>query len=185
MGILSKVEDHSSALPHDWALMGDAAFAGNLDGTDFEAVGFYLQSPNAFHPWTDKEIFEVPGPKLPIYVANSNGINDAHDCIGQLQALHVPKGKVVAYDMETRIDKTLCAHFEGVMVSAGYRVWIYGSASTVFENPSINGYWVADYRQTLFMYNHMQTRATQCIEGNRYDTSTVKRWILDQNQLWK
>lgn len=166
----------------DWASMGDAAFAVNLDGTSFDAVGGYLHSPNAYHAWDRTDWRPIPGPKLPIYVATMNGRTDAEDCLIELQTLDVPKGKVIAYDLEGRIDVTLVASFGAVMQHHGYKVWVYGSADSVFGNPQLNGYWVADYLYHEFMYNHPGVRATQWTDGPKYDQSTVKRWELAN--LW-
>jgi hypothetical protein len=169
----------------EWPLCADAAFAANLNGTAFPIVAGYLQSANAFHPWSDNDFLTLHGPKLPIYVANSDGRKDAEQALQQLEHLDVPfhKDIYVAYDLETRKDDTLVSKFSALMNHYGFRVLVYGSASTVFENPKCNGYWVADYLQTLFMYSHMGTRMTQCIEGELYDTSTVKPWIVPY--FWK
>lgn len=166
----------------DWLTMGDAAFPQNLDGTSFDIVGGYLASPNALNAWTRNDWRPIPGPKLPIYVANFNGRIDAENALLELATLDVPKGKVVAYDMETRIDVTCVASFGAVMQHHGYKVWVYGSASTVFGNPQLNGYWVADYLRTPFMYSHPGVRATQWTDGPKFDQSTVKRW--EASNLW-
>jgi hypothetical protein len=174
MGLFEKVETD------DWATMGDAAFADNLDGTDFDAVGGYLQSPQAFHPWSEQDFFNVPGPKLPIYVAGMNGKNDAERVLPQCQSLGIEfhKGIYIAYDMEGRVDKTCVASFGAIMQHYGFKVLVYGSAFSVFDNPQLNGYWVADFVQRRMMYSHPGVRMTQCIEGELVDQSTVKRWTL-------
>lgn len=169
----------------DYATMGDAAFANNLDGTDFDAVAGYLHSPEAFHGWSEGDFFAIPGPKLPIYVATMNGTNDANQTLEQVKSLGIPfhKGIYVAYDLETRIDKSCVGAYGALMQHYGFKVLVYGSASTVFNNPQLNGYWVADYVQHRFMYSHMGVRMTQCIEGELYDVSTVKRWTLQS--FWR
>jgi len=172
----------------EFSSMGDAAFPHNLDGTSFDAVGGYLQSPNAFHGWmpTDWKLFR--GFKLPIWVANfgaKNGINDGSEIVRQLHELGVPKGKLVALDLEESQDTTYVEHCYQVVSGAGYKMWVYGSASTVFANPPCNGYWVADFVQppAPFMYNHPKARATQWKRGNNYDTSTVLGWTL--REFWR
>ena len=161
--------------------MGDAAFADNLVGTAFQAVGGYLDAPNAFHPWSEADWDTVPGPKLPIYVGGTNAVGDADSCVQQLRALQIPAGKYVALDMETRSgsrDGQYAAGFGAVVQHNGYGVLVYGSASTVFNLPQLNGYWVADYLFVPFMYSHSGVRATQWTDGAKYDQSTVKPWIL-------
>lgn len=176
MGLFEKVQQSG-----DWATCGDAAFATGLDGTAFDAVGGYFHSPNATHGWSEQDWFEIPGPKLPIYVAGMNGRADAESALAQCQSLGIEfrKGIYVAYDLETRVDKTCVASFGAVMQHYGFKVLVYGSASTVFDNPQLNGYWVADYLQIgPFMHSHMGTRMTQWTDGEHFDQSTVKRWIL-------
>jgi hypothetical protein len=179
MAILQKV------VTDDYATMGDAAFANNLDGTDFDAVAGYLHSPMAYHAWSEGDFFTIPGPKLPIYVATMNGTNDANASLEQLKGLGVPfhQGKYVAYDLETRVDRSCVGAYGALMQHYGFKVLVYGSASTVFNNPQLNGYWVADYVQHRFMYSHMGVRMTQCIEGELYDVSTVKKWTL--GSFWR
>ena len=165
-----------------WATMGDAAFAANLDGTSFDVVAGYLSTPNADHPWTVNDWRGIPGYKLPIWAGGMNGLQEAEACLSQMQYLDIPKGKVVALDMETRVDVSYVSAFGAVMQHNDYLVWVYGSASTVFGNPQLNGYWVADYLYMPFMYSHKGVRATQWTDGPLYDQSTVKQWEL--GNLW-
>jgi len=158
--------------------MGDAEFAVNLNGTNFDAVGGYLYSPMAANPWSSSDWHPIPGPKLPIFVATWNGRADAESALSQLGELGVKPGAIVAYDMETRVDVTTVAGFGAIMNHHGYLVWTYGSASTLFDNPQLNGYWVADYLYAPYMYSHPGVRATQWTDGDKYDQSTVKRWEL-------
>lgn len=173
----------TEAADSKWATMGDAAFAANLDGTNFTAVAGYLSSPDDLHTWSKGDWDGVPGYKLPIWVGGMAGRQEAESCLVQLDALHVPAGKTVALDLEGRVDITYVAAFGAIMQHHGYKVWVYGSADTVFENPQLNGYWVADYAGIgQFMYAHPGTRATQWTDGAKYDQSTVKPWELEN--LW-
>lgn len=165
----------------NYASMGDAAFPQALDGTHFNAVGGYLRSPQAFNPWPDSAWAGVPGPKLPIWVAGMNGMDDANNVLAQLAALHVPVGSLVAVDMEERIDVTYVNHIYAILHHNGYKMWLYGSADFVFRMPRCNGYWVADYAGIgPFMYAHQAVRATQWTNGSLYDQSTVRTWCLPQ-----
>jgi hypothetical protein len=167
----------------DWATMGDAAFAANLDGTKFDIAGGYLSSPDDLHTWSRADWEGVPGYKLPIWVAGFAGRQEAESCLTQCEDMKVPAGKTVALDMETRVDITYVSAFGAIMQHHGFKVWVYGSASSVFGNPQLNGYWVADYAGVgPFMYSHMGVRATQWTDGAKYDQSTVKPWELEN--LW-
>lgn len=172
---------------HEYATMGDAAFAAELDGTSFDIGGGYLVSANALHGWSESDWDTLPGYKLPIYVATPGltGHMEALSAVRQLHVLGVPEGKRVALDMETRVDKTYVASFGEILNHEGYGVWVYGSASSVFGNPVLQGYWVADYKGIgPFMYaDHTGIRATQYQSGPRYDSSLVKPWTL--RELWK
>lgn len=172
----------------DYSTMGDAAYATDLNGTTFNAVGGYLASPNAFHAWSEADWDSVPGPKLPIFVANfgkKNGKNDGREIVSQLRGLKVPAGKLVAVDLEESIDKSYVNNlYAEVHDRGGYKVWVYGSASTVFGNPPCNGYWVADYFGTEpFIYDHRLARATQWKRGTLFDTSAVLAWCL--REFWR
>lgn len=161
-----------------WLTMGDAEFASNLDGTNFDAVGGYLQSPNTAHAWSEADWRGIPGYKLPIWEAGYSGRVEAENCLAQLATLGVPKGKYVALAMETRADVTYVASFGAIMQHHDYKVLVTGSASTVFGNPALNGYWVEDYLFHQFMYPHPHVRATQWTDGALYDQSTLKPWIV-------
>jgi hypothetical protein len=115
--------------------------------------------------------------KLPIYVRSNPGTSgqaDAFQALERLYELSVPTDMRVALDLETRIAPEYVHDFNSVMAWAGYRLWIYGSASTVFQNPACNGYWVADYAgKGPFMYPHAMVRATQWTDGPVIDQSLV------------
>jgi hypothetical protein len=166
----------------EYLTMGDAAFATNLYGTKFDIAAGYLASGFQYHSWSAADWKSAPGMKLPIWVGGSNGVGEAQSCLYQLRNLGVPAGSVFALDMEMRISSNYVSSFGAVMQHEGYKVWVYGSASTVFGNPQLNGYWVADYIYTPFMHSHMGTRATQWTDGPKFDQSTVKAW--EASNLW-
>lgn len=177
-------EPQPQAAAQQYPAMGDAAYADNLDGTHFAAVAGYLDSPYAFHPWSRQDWAGIPGPKLPIWVAGYNGVQDADTVLVQLGAMKVPSGTVMAVDMESRVDITYINHFFAVMHQHRYKVWVYGSSGFVFHMPQCNGYWVADYADIgPFMYGHPGVRATQWTNGPLYDQSTVMPWTL--RQFWR
>ena len=166
--------------------MGDAAFASGLKGTSFPAVGGYLSSANTDHPWSESDWHSMTGYKLPIWVANfgaKDGKTDAKEALAQLAGLRVPPGSYLAIDMEGSKDITYLEAFFA-RVAKLYKLLVYGSADTIFGNPPLNGYWVADYAGIgPFMYNHSHVRATQYADGNNFDRSTVRNWVMQQ--MWK
>jgi len=166
--------------------MRDSAFATNIDKAWQGAVGGYYGGPNAFNVWSseDWKRFE-PNRKLPIWVAGQNGHDEGQHAVRALHALGVPGHVYTAVDMENRVDKTYVEHFGEALQDAGYKIFVYGSASSVFSNPRFNGYWVADYAgKGPFMYDHPHVRATQYATGPKYDSSTVRDWTYNFGTWW-
>jgi len=166
--------------------MRDSAFATNIDQAWAGAVGGYYGGPDAYNVWSpgDWKRF-TRNRKLPIWVAGLNGEIEGKSAVEALRALHVPARVYTAVDMENRVDKTYVEHFGQVLQAAGYKVWVYGSASSVFSNPRINGYWVADYAgRGPFMSRHPHVRATQYATTEQYDSSTVRDWTYHSGPWW-
>ncbi len=166
--------------------MRDAAFAATIDTSWTGAVGGYYGGPAAYNVWApgDWKLFHG-NRKLPIWVAGLDGSGEGKTAIHALRALGVPTGVYTVVDMENRVDKTYAENFGQTLQAAGYKVWVYGSSSSVFANPRLNGYWVADYAGTgAFMYNHAHVRATQYATGANYDSSTVRDWTYDFGPWW-
>lgn len=165
--------------------MRDAAYAANISTSWPGVVAGYLGGPNALNTWSqaDWARFEA-NRKLPIWVAGLDGTGEAWTALQALYALGVPSGTYTALDMETRIDKTYVEAYGAVLNWAGFKVFVYGSANTVFGNPSLNGYWVADYAGTgPFMFSG--ARLTQYASNAQYDSSTVKLWTYLFGRWWK
>jgi hypothetical protein len=75
------------------------------------------------------------------------------------------------------VDRTFLDCFCSVLREGGYKVGFYGWGWWVFNNPSLNGYWVAEYAgRGPFMYNHSSVRATQYANGQFYDSSSIQEW---------
>lgn len=170
----------------------DAAYAANIDPATWDhAVAGYYGGPGAFRVWphADWERF-ARHKKLPIWVAaqgDKNGSIDGKNAVAALHELGVPKHVWTVLDMETMVDKTYVEHFGQALDGAGYKVWVYGSAATVFANPALDGYWVADYAgKGPFMYSHpdAEVRATQYASGQAYDSSTVKDFTFHDRPRW-
>jgi len=142
------------------------------------------------HIWTDAEWKRFGSlRKLPIWVRSDPGaVNAEADAFAALEGLYglrVSRGTTIALDLETAVDSGYVNTFHGVMRWAGFYVWVYGSASTVFGNPEADGYWVADYAgRGPFMYPHKMVKATQYVNGTNYDSSLVKFWQYYW-RLWK
>jgi hypothetical protein len=167
--------------------MRDAAFAVNISTSWTGAVAGYYGGPNAFNVWApgDWRLFSG-NRKLPIWVAGLDGPGEGASAVSALRALRVPGNSYTAVDMEGRVDETYVTNFGNVLSAAGYKVWVYGSASTLFSNPGLNGYWVADYAGIgPFMFSHAGVRATQYAPGNAYDSSTVKDFTYALGTWWK
>lgn len=167
----------------------DAAYARNIDPAWTGGVAGYYGGPRALNMWTvaDWQRFGASR-KLPVWVAGLNGAQEGATAVQSLRFLGVPRGVWTAVDMETRTDRTYVTGFGGVLASAGYKVWVYGSASTVFGNPALDGYWVADYAGTgPFMYDMpgVEIRATQYASGPLYDSSAVKEYTYGHAPWWR
>ena len=168
-----------------YVLMADAAFAANIP-PGFEIVAGYYGGPNAYHVWSASEWKRFPGYKLPIWVGGQEGAREGAQAVTVLKALRVPSGAITALDMETRKDITYVEHFAGVLGKSDYKVWVYGSESTVFQNPPVNGYWVADYTSDMHVIDYIMTqghvRAVQYSSNPGWDSSLVKQWT--EGEMW-
>lgn len=166
----------------------DAASPFNIGSTWEFAVGGYLAAPNAYEAWTTRQ-WQMFGRnyKLPIWVAGNAGEPEAYNCLRQLLYLGVKSGKTVIVDMETRVDITYLNAFYSVMNHAGFKVWVYGSASTVFTNPECNGYAVADWTGEEFMYPHPGTRLTQYANDIKpgFDEFCLRDWPIADGEIWR
>lgn len=171
--------------------MRDAAFAANIDSSPWSgAVAGYYGGPEAYHQWSVSDWERFRGlRKLPIWVGGLDGAGEAVKAVQALKALGVPKGVYTALDMETRHDETYVSGFGRVLNAAGYKVWVYGSAGTVFANPELQGYWVACYAGIgPFMYKGPKgqlVRATQYQAGTGFDSSTVKWYTYWRGSWWR
>lgn len=167
------------------AKMADEAVPNGVVPPGYEVIAGYIGGPEAFHTWTADQWAAFKGvKKLPIFVpniavpgkGNPGAETEGWQVLASLYRLKVPKGSPVALDLETVVNGTYVSSFQKLLNWAGYFVWVYGSASTVFGNPPANGYWVADFTGSPFMFNHAKVRATQYASGNQFDSSLVKGW---------
>ena len=125
----------------------DAAFAGpdepRVNGCIFYGGG---DTP---HVWTMAEILAAPGQfRLFCWVrsnpAQVNAAADTGACLNALSSIGYPKGKAVLLDLETAVDQAYVDTFGQALHGGGYLVWDYGSTSTLFRNPALDGYFPSD-----------------------------------------
>jgi hypothetical protein len=167
--------------------MRDAAFPASIPTEWAGAVAGYYGGPNALNVWSEADWDRFRHRrKLPIWVGGLGGVPEGNAAVAALKALKVPHGAYTVLDLEGRVDKTYVEHFGDVLNDAGYRVWVYGEASTVFGNPPLNGWWVALWAGIgPFMVDHPDVRATQFRQGTDFDSSTVKPWTFDEGSWWR
>jgi hypothetical protein len=173
------------------AKMGDAAFAQDIR-PGFEIAAGYYGGPGAYHVWSQKDWDLFPGYRLPIWVpspGNKNGVKDGQEAVAALQALKVPPDVYTVVDMEVMRDRTYVTNFAATIHGeGGYRLWNYGSESTVFSDPPANGWWVAAYglttAQVLAILESPHVRAVQhrANIAPGYDASLVRQWT--EGGMW-
>ena len=132
---------------------------------------------NTPHVWSLVEWQHQPARyRLPIWVrSNPDAVNDAADAAAAAKAakaLGVPHGATIALDFETTVNAPYVQTFDETLKAAGYRVMLYGSASSVRHNPEPSGgYWVANWTGTAHM--DAGAAATQWTNGTGYDSSLI------------
>lgn len=171
--------------------MRDAEFPTNIQNWS-GIVGGYLGGGNQAREWSAAEWGRFRGnKKLPIFVrttpGNPGAWSDAVTVVSQLYQLKVPKQVFTALDLEGQADPVYVTNYGNAMHYFGFNVLVYGSASTVFGNPPLDGYWVADYINPPhpFEYPHADVATTQ-YRANvppGYDSSTV-RWAYQLRKWW-
>lgn len=112
-----------------------------------DVVAFYIGGDTP-HVWTAEEIAAQKARyRLPIWVrSNPQNViveNDVTACVAALKAIGAPRGTCVVLDLETAVAVDYCNAFGWELNANGYSVLPYGSPSTLFKNPRLDGYWVA------------------------------------------
>ena len=169
-------------------LMADAAYAATIPPGYAAAAGYY-GGPDAYHVWPAGDWGRFPGFRLPIWVGGTAGGEEGSVAVVDLHALGVPDGSLTVIDMEIRNSNTDVAYvqeFGAQLQHAGYKVWVYGSASTVFRLPPLNGYWVASYGISMAEIERLMglghVRAVQYANHPGFDASLVKAWTA--GEMW-
>lgn len=111
---------------------------------------------------------------------------DGHAMIAWLRSRDAPIGCLTMLDLETAKEGGYVMGYGATLHSAGYLVAPYGSTSTLFDNPELDGYW-PDAGTTVQsgLDNHAGVIATQygpygTASGGEYDLSV----IADGIPLW-
>ena len=157
----------------------DAAYP-NPHGIPGTSVVLIYCGGDTPHVWTAAEIAEQPEQyRLPVYVRSNpgNAAEDAAAFIAWLRANGVPDGCATVLDLETRIDVAYVNAFGAALHAAGYLVLPYGSSSTLFQNPALDGYFVASPGATGIRPGCVATQYA-------YDGSYDLDYIADSVVLW-
>lgn len=165
--------------------MFDASTPPAVAPPGFSVVAGYLGGHTP-HTWTAAEWGRFRHMKmLPIWVPGpavnipENAVADAFAILEAAYNLRVPHGSPIVLDMETAEAPSFDKALESVINWAGYRLWVYGSKSTIAANPVLStfgGYWVADYTGVPHFTGLAAERACQWISGPHWDSSVVKDW---------
>lgn len=172
--------------------MFDASTPPTSAPPGFHAVGGYIGGHTP-HIWTPAEWGRFTHlRKLPIYVpgqaigGHDNALIDVGEILDQCFRLNISKGCPIVLDMETAADKPFDLEVADALHFFGYKCWIYGSLSTIANNPPCDGEWVAHYTHVPHMEPGVNVKATQWTDaqpGKPYDQSLV-RWLAFET-FWR
>jgi hypothetical protein len=173
-------------------LMSDASSPPPAAPAGVKVVAGYIGGDTP-HVWTAAEWARFGSlRKLPIFTRTNPGAvsaeADAFAALAQLWRVGAPRGVPVAWDLEGGVHVPYMTTVGEVLHWAGFRVWSYGQASTVFGNPALDGYWPASWVTPArpYHYRHAAERATQYSggPGAAWDFSAV-RWWQYRFRLWR
>lgn len=170
-------------------LMVDASHPGSFLPKGTKVIAGYIGGRTP-HIWTNAEWNRYKGLKrLPIWVySGAGGVQDAFACLQAIFSLGIPRNSRIVLDMETwggPSNRAAVLAFGSVLRYFGYKVWVYGSASTILKLPALDGYWVADWTNEPHMYIGPLVRATQYRSSTVWDYSLVKGWIYQWSRtVW-
>jgi hypothetical protein len=128
------------------------------------------------HVWTDEEIAALVARfRLPCWVRSNptsfSPVTDAQVFLVWLKAHGAPAGSTTVLDLETAVDAPYVTTFGYILNHAGFYVLPYGSSSTLFRNPVLNGYFVAEPGETVIPAN--------CV-AVQYGQGGGGKWDLDE-----
>lgn len=151
-----------------------------------KAVSGYIGGDTP-HVWTRQQWASMGDrKKLPIWVrdksGNANAWNDAWAILQALYTLGVPKLSAVVLDLELLVDPAYVLGVHRIIHDFGYKLWPYGSTSTLFQNPACDGYFPATLDGIAQLVRHPNVVATQYVDRGQEDTSLVT-WDAFHNDL--
>ena len=128
-----------ASVPPSSAYPGAAAVAGYIGG-------------NTPHVWTPAEWQRFPDlTQFPIWVGylEADPAGHAADAAAAMERLgwtpNAASRRACILDFETEIDAAWVDAFAAGILSAGYVTIVYGSESTIIDNPGRSGRWIALY----------------------------------------
>ena len=141
----------------------------------------YLDGGDASHGWTRSEWLQFPGLwKIPVFVRSNPGQAsaeaDAYTCLQLMHDLDIPKDTAVVLDLEQAIDPKYVTEFADIVCGDGYKVWPYGSESTIYDNPHCNGWGVAHWTGLVHEEHHDWVVFTQYEDAGPEDLDQIHRW---------
>ncbi len=159
----------------------DAAYgAGGWPAVDGMVVYIGGDTPNpqaSIPPWAAGARLIVPA-----WVRSTPGADAAADAAAALAWLrrnNVQPGTAIMLDLESLFDPRYMLAFRAALMGQ-YRVLPYGSQSTLFQCPPLDGYWPADWTGKAHLVTRLGVVATQWGSFGNYDLSEV----LDAVPLW-
>jgi hypothetical protein len=126
--------------------IGDSAYplaAGSYPGS-VQGWGFYIGGDTP-HVWSDTEVAALPYRyRLPIFTRSdpdsaAQAQSDAAAAVAWAKAHHQPAGTLIQLDFETAVNAVYVTAFDAIIVAGGYKTVLYGSQSTVQQNPTPSG----------------------------------------------
>jgi hypothetical protein len=172
--------------------MIDAAWPPLGTGVKCDIINRYIGGGTP-HVWTQSEtdqMMQETGARgiLPNFVRVPPTTRDpraeAAWCVKWMQDHGQPRGTLIALDYETAVS-TWQEEFDKIIVDGGYRMVLYGSRSTLFQNkrPS-GGYWPAHWNNTP----HLCPEAGVAMTQYGGDVTINKPWdislVADSAPIW-
>jgi hypothetical protein len=106
--------------------------------------GFYIGGDTP-HVWSDAEVAALPYRyRLPIFTRSdpdgaAQAQSDAGAAVAWAKAHGQPAGTLIQLDFETAVNAVYVTAFDAIIVAGGYKTVLYGSQSTVQQNPTPSG----------------------------------------------
>lgn len=135
------------------SLMYDAAFPPSTPYPGARAAALYIGG-NALRVATASDWLNVQHlTQFPIWVGagESDPTGHAAQCVSIMKSLGFEAGftsafrRAVLLDFETEVDPAWVNSFGSVIWGSGYSTLVYGSESTIVDNPAKEGRWIALY----------------------------------------